>query len=95
MAMLQTVAALSTFFLAMVKYPVVQANGHAELDKVLGRNQLPNFNDEDSLPYITAISMEVLRWQVSSWRSQRMFERFVWRVSSSERHSSGDTPPIH
>lgn len=49
----------------MVKYPVVQANGRAELDQILGRNQLPDFNDEESLPYITAISMEVLRWQVS------------------------------
>ena len=61
----------------MVKYPVVQANGHAELDRVLGRNQLPNFNDEDSLPYITAISMEVLRWQVSSLRSQCVTETFI------------------
>lgn len=47
----------------MLKYPEVQAKAQAELDAVLGKNQLPSYADEDSLPYITAVAKEVLRWQ--------------------------------
>lgn len=53
---------MSAFILAMVKYPEVQAKAQAELDRVLGQYQLPTFNDEESLPYITALMMEFLRW---------------------------------
>lgn len=54
---------MSFFILAMIKYPEVQVKAQAELDAVLGRNQLPSYDDEDSLPYITAITKEVFRWQ--------------------------------
>lgn len=56
-------AALSTLILAILRYPDVQAKARAHLDQVLGKNQLPRFEDEPSLPYITAIAKEVLRWQ--------------------------------
>lgn len=60
---MKTVSALSTFVLAMVKYPAVQAKAQTHLEQVLGSNQLPSYDDEPSLPYITAIMLEVLRWQ--------------------------------
>lgn len=48
----------------MLKYPNVQAKAQAHLEQVLGKNQLPRFDDEPSLPYITAIVKEILRWQL-------------------------------
>ncbi|KAF9261712.1 cytochrome P450 [Marasmius fiardii PR-910] len=56
-----TVTALSSFFLAMVLYPQVQARAQKELDSLL-HGRLPDISDESSLPYITAIVKEVLRW---------------------------------
>lgn len=48
---------------AMLAYPEVQARAHAEIDSVIGKGQLPTFADRDSLPYITAIVKETIRWQ--------------------------------
>ncbi|TFK20074.1 cytochrome P450 [Coprinopsis marcescibilis] len=58
-----TVSAINTFMLAMTCYPEVQAKAQKELDRVLGKNVLPDFGDEETLPYISAIVKEVLRWQ--------------------------------
>ncbi|KAK7442492.1 hypothetical protein VKT23_016090 [Stygiomarasmius scandens] len=58
-----TVTALHSFFLAMVCYPEVQRKAQKELDRVVGRNRLPNHSDETDLPYTTAIMYEVLRTQ--------------------------------
>ncbi|KAJ7118254.1 cytochrome P450 [Mycena epipterygia] len=60
-----TVAALSTFFLAMLANPESQRKAQMEIDAVLGRGQLPDFNDEKSLPYVSAVVKEVLRWKPS------------------------------
>ncbi|KAF5382852.1 hypothetical protein D9757_007327 [Collybiopsis confluens] len=57
-----TVAALGAFVIAMLENPHVQTIAHRELDKVLGPGDLPTFSDEPSLPYITAIVREVLRY---------------------------------
>ncbi|KAH7922734.1 cytochrome P450 [Leucogyrophana mollusca] len=56
------VSSLSSFFLAMVLHPDVQAKAQAELDSVIGPGRLPDFNDRATLPYINAIVKEVLRW---------------------------------
>lgn len=58
----QTVSALSCFFLAMTLYPDVQRKAQEELDRVLGPNRLPTFEDRDNLPYIEALVKETLRW---------------------------------
>ncbi|KAJ7142221.1 cytochrome P450 [Mycena epipterygia] len=58
-----TVTALSTFFLAMLANPEAQSQAQMEIDAVLGKGQLPNFNDEQSLPYVSALVKEVLRWR--------------------------------
>ncbi|KAF9219295.1 cytochrome P450 [Gyrodon lividus] len=57
-----TVSSLSSFFLAMVLHPDVQAKAQAELDSVIEPGRLPDYNDRPSLPYINAIVKEVLRW---------------------------------
>ncbi len=43
--------------------PHVVAKAQKELDGVLSAGQLPDFTDEESLPYITAIVKEALRWR--------------------------------
>ncbi|KAJ6541977.1 cytochrome P450 [Mycena vulgaris] len=57
-----TVAALTTFFLAMGLYPEVQAVAQAEIDRVLPSGRLPQLSDRASLPYIECVLREVLRW---------------------------------
>ncbi|KAF8908212.1 cytochrome P450 [Gymnopilus junonius] len=57
-----TVSTLASFILAIVLYPEVQAKAQDELDRVVGRDRLPDFSDRPSLPYISAIIKEVLRW---------------------------------
>lgn len=54
---------MGTFVLAMVQNPDVQKKAQAELDSVIGKNQLPKFEDKDSLPYIQAIMKECFRWK--------------------------------
>ncbi|PFH49608.1 hypothetical protein AMATHDRAFT_76109 [Amanita thiersii Skay4041] len=58
----ESVSALTSFVLAMVLHPEVQIKAHQELDAVIGRGRLPTFDDRASLPYIGAISKEILRW---------------------------------
>lgn len=48
----------------MIQHPEVQAKAQLELDNFLNPGQLPSFGDEASLPYISAIVNECLRWQV-------------------------------
>jgi cytochrome P450 len=59
----QTVAALMTFFVAMLLYPDIQKKAHNELDSVIGRERLPTFEDRPRLPFIDAVCKETLRWR--------------------------------
>ena len=56
---------MGTFFLAMLCYPEVQEKAFAELERALGPNRLPTFEDKGKLPYITAIMKESLRYGYS------------------------------
>ena len=47
----------------MLLFPHVQRKAHEELDRVIGRDRLPEFSDQDQLPYIKAIYLELLRWR--------------------------------
>jgi cytochrome P450 len=57
-----TAAAIESFFLAMLIYPDVQLKAQAEIDRVVGRDRLPNMDDMASLPYVNAMVTESLRW---------------------------------
>jgi len=46
----------------MILYPDVVRKAQAELDTVVGQDRLPSFSDRESLPYINALVLEVLRW---------------------------------
>jgi cytochrome P450 len=58
---LQTVSALTTFFLVMALYPDVQKKAQADIDR-LALNRLPTLDEFNSLPYIRAIIKEIVRW---------------------------------
>ncbi|KIJ25376.1 hypothetical protein M422DRAFT_237031 [Sphaerobolus stellatus SS14] len=58
-----TISAVYSFFIAMAMHPEVQKKAQKELDAVIGTDRLPEFEDRESLPYINAIILEVLRWQ--------------------------------
>lgn len=45
----------------MVLHPDVQAKAQEEIDR-LCLERLPNFDDQDDLPYVEAIVREALRW---------------------------------
>ncbi|KAJ9267651.1 hypothetical protein DTO212C5_5890 [Paecilomyces variotii] len=57
-----TVSSLAWFFLAMTVYPDVQRKAQEEIDRVIGSERLPGFEDRENLPYIDAIVKEILRW---------------------------------
>lgn len=58
-------AGVGTFLLIMVCYPEIQKRAQEELDRVVGHGRLPGFEDEESLPYLSAIIKEVHRWKPS------------------------------
>ncbi|KAJ7269214.1 cytochrome P450 [Mycena rebaudengoi] len=58
-----TTAALGTFILAMLANPDVQKRAQEETDAVVREGYLPSFDDEESLPYVSAIVKEILRWK--------------------------------
>ena len=45
---------MQTFFLAMALNPNVVKKAQEELDRVVGKDHLPEFSDKDDLPYINA-----------------------------------------
>jgi cytochrome P450 len=57
-----TVAAVMSFFLAMLIHPEVQSKAQAEVDRIIGKDRLPEFDDKDSLPYVQSVVNECLRW---------------------------------
>ncbi|KZP29750.1 cytochrome P450 [Athelia psychrophila] len=68
----QIFAFLETFMLAMVQHPEAQQKAHAEIDAVLGSG-LPTFEDQKSLPYLSALIMECSRWEpVAAFTIPRM-----------------------
>ena len=47
--------------LAVVLDPEVQRRAQEELDRVLGKDVLPTFDDRERLPYVDAVVKEALR----------------------------------
>ncbi|KAF8161669.1 cytochrome P450 [Crassisporium funariophilum] len=58
-----TVAAIASCILGLLENPQVVEKAQHELDSVLGNACMPDFEDVNSLPYITAIVKESLRWR--------------------------------
>ncbi|EPT02822.1 hypothetical protein FOMPIDRAFT_54955 [Fomitopsis schrenkii] len=58
-----TVSAICSFVIAMMCSPDAQAKAQAEIDRVVGSERLPSLSDREQLPYVRALTWEVLRWQ--------------------------------
>lgn len=48
--------------MALIMFPEVQDRAQAAIDRVIGRDTLPDFSDAPSLQYIDALLRETLRW---------------------------------
>ncbi|KAK1222893.1 hypothetical protein PQX77_014315 [Marasmius sp. AFHP31] len=60
------VAAILTFILAMSLHPELQIRAQEELDMVIGSRRLPDFDDQNDLPFVDALIQETLRWNPGS-----------------------------
>lgn len=58
-----TSGSMVSLILAMCVFRDKQRNAQEELDRVVGRDRMPDWDDEECLPYITATVQEVLRWR--------------------------------
>ncbi|KAJ2922481.1 hypothetical protein H1R20_g14609, partial [Candolleomyces eurysporus] len=58
-----TVSAMLTCILGLLEHPEVVKKAQAQIDAVVKPGHLPDLEDEPSLPYITAIAREALRWR--------------------------------
>jgi len=52
--------------LAMLLYPEVQHKAQEEIDRVVGRERLPDFKDRPNLPYVEGVLRETFRWYHAS-----------------------------
>jgi cytochrome P450 len=46
----------------MILNPRVMKKSQEELDRVVGKDRLPDFSDKGNLPYVDAVIKEVFRW---------------------------------
>jgi cytochrome P450 len=49
--------------MAMALHPAVQKRIQDEIDRVVGTDRLPTFEDRPSLPLVDAVVRETLRWR--------------------------------
>ncbi|KAF7327105.1 Cytochrome P450 [Mycena kentingensis (nom. inval.)] len=61
-----TNATTGIFFLAMMHHPEVMRTAQREIDRVIGNERLPDFEDRPELPYISALVKETMRWWVTA-----------------------------
>ena len=54
---------------AAICFPEILKKIQAELDSVVGRDRMPTFDDEGSLPYLVAFIKEVTRYVLLSYLS--------------------------
>lgn len=58
-----TTSTMISGVLALCAFSDVQKKAQEELDRVVGRERMPDFQDEAELPYLKALIKEVLRWR--------------------------------
>lgn len=56
-----TTSSIVTFILCMLSHPHALQRARAEIDQVVGLDRLPEFDDEERLPYFMACLKESLR----------------------------------
>lgn len=56
-------AIIGSCILGLLTNPGALKKAQEEMDLVLGVGQLPRFDDQDSLPHVTAVVREAFRWR--------------------------------
>ncbi|KAF5369133.1 hypothetical protein D9757_011080 [Collybiopsis confluens] len=56
-----TMSAISSFLLTATLHPDTQVKARAEIDRIIGRDRLPTFDDRQHLPYVESVYREVMR----------------------------------
>ncbi|KAF7360842.1 O-methylsterigmatocystin oxidoreductase [Mycena sanguinolenta] len=54
---------VTVFVLAMLLHPEYQIKAKEEIDSVVGKSRLPDFDDREHLPLVECIMQETLRWK--------------------------------
>ncbi|KAK0718480.1 putative cytochrome P450 [Lasiosphaeria miniovina] len=54
---------MAVLVMAAILYPKMASKAQEELDRVVGPDRMPTFDDLDNLPFIHAIVKELLRWR--------------------------------
>jgi cytochrome P450 len=54
---------LTSCVLGLLEHPEVLKKAQGQIDGIVKPGHLPDLDDEPSLPYITAITKEALRWR--------------------------------
>jgi cytochrome P450 len=58
-----TATTLNNFVLCMALFSDAQKKAQDELDRVVGKERLPTWDDEKNLPYLRGLIKEILRWR--------------------------------
>lgn len=77
---------MTMFVQTMVLYPDVQRRAQEEIDRVIGRDRLPEMADKDSLPYVNAIIKELLRYTLSLLSPDNVLTCLLGKVASSDAY---------
>ncbi|PSN69539.1 cytochrome P450 [Corynespora cassiicola Philippines] len=56
--------AIEIAILAILHYPEAYAKVNEEMDRVVGRDRMPTFEDQKNLPYLEAFIKETMRWRL-------------------------------
>ena len=56
-----TTMSIVTFMLYMLSHPYALEKARAEIDRVVGPERMPEFSDEERLPYFVACLKETMR----------------------------------
>lgn len=57
-----TVAIMQSVIIALLLFPEVIPRAQEEIDRVVGTDRLPNFEDRKNMPYVDGIVKEAWRW---------------------------------
>jgi len=58
-----TSTTLNNFILAILLFPNALKEAQEEIDRVVGKDRMPGWDDETKLPYVRALVKEILRWR--------------------------------